>query len=134
MSNLPVSAKRHAQQQQLLPLVEAGQGDNGPRGPTTLQASDPTAKEGLLSVPFGRYRKITQISMDLPEKFKISFKDKSFENLDALIRVLGASDLMSLVDGSRLIPKAKTNNKNGYSRKAMVPSADPLSLNPNRVQ
>ena len=51
--------------------------------------------------------------MDLPKKFKISFKDNFFENLDALIRVLGASDLMSLVDGSRLIPQATTNYKNG---------------------
>ena len=53
------------------------------------------------SVPHGKYQKVTLISTDLSTKFKISFNDKSFDNLNAISRALGASNLLSLVDGSR---------------------------------
>ena len=50
-------------------------------------------------------------------------------HLNALSRALGASNLLSLVDGSRLIPQQSDNNVNGYSPSSITASSDPLSWN-----
>ena len=57
------------------------------------------------SVPHGKYQKVT----------------------------LGASDLLSFVNGSRLIPQRSENNANGYTPSSITVSSDPLSLNRNVV-
>ena len=69
------------------------------------------------------------ISSELSVKFKISSADKSFENLHALSRALDASNLLTLVDGSRIILVQTVNNLNGYSLKIITANLDPLSLN-----
>ena len=80
------------------------------------------------SVPHGKYQKVTMISTDLSTKFKISFNDKSFDNPNAMSRALGASNLLSLVDGSRLIPQRSENNANGYTSASITESSDPSPL------
>ena len=104
------------------------QGFMGPIGQTIVQ---PVKLER--SVPHGKYQKVTLISTDLSTKFKISFNDKSFDNLNAMSRALGASNLLSLVDGSRLIPQRSENNANGYTPASITESSDPLSFNRNVV-
>ena len=93
---------------------------------------EPTVKLGR-SVPHIKYQKVTLISTDLSTKFKISLNDKSFDNLNALSRALGASNLLSLLDGSRLIPQQSENNANVYTPSSITASSDPLSLNRNVV-
>ena len=80
-------------------------------------------------VQHSQYKKISLISSELSVKFKISSSDKSFDNLHALSRALDASNLLALVDGSRLIPVQTINNINGYSPKIISSNLDPLSLN-----
>ena len=65
------------------------------------------------------------ISSELSVKFKISLADKSFENLHALSRALDASNLLALVDGSRIILVQTVNNPNGYSPKLITTNVDP---------
>ena len=117
---------RHPQQPS--PLVSGMHGFMGPSGPTLVQSPDPNVKLER-SVPHGKYQKITLISSELSTKFRISSTDKSFDNLTALARALGASNLLSLVDGSRLIPEPSTNNANGSTPSSITESDDPLSLN-----
>ena len=93
-----------------------------------MQTPDPTVKLEK-SVLHGKYQKGTLISSELSTKFRISSTDKSFDNLTALARALGASNLLSLVDGSRLIPEPSTNNANGSTPSSITESDDPLSLN-----
>ena len=83
------------------------------------------------SMPHGKYQKVPLISTDLSTKFKISFNDNSFENLNVLSRALGASNLLSLVDGSRLIPQRSENYANGYTPSSITESSEQLSLNRN---
>ena len=108
------------------------QGFTGPSGQPGVQPLEPTAKVER-SVPHGKYQKVTLIRTDLSTKFKISFNDKSFDNLNALSRPLGASNLLSLVDGSRLIPQQSDNNANGCIPSSITASSDLLSLNRNVV-
>ena len=114
--------------QQTSPLVSGMHGFMGPSGPIIGQSPDPNVKLER-SVPHGKYQKITLISSELSTKFRISSTDKSFDNLTALARALGASNLLSLVDGSRLIPEPSTNNANGSTPSSITESDDPLSLN-----
>ena len=46
---------------------------------------------------------------------------------------MGASNLLSLADGSRLIPLQSDNDVNGYTPSSITVSSDPLSLNRNVV-
>ena len=98
----PIALQNPRQFQQFSPLTGNMQVLTGPSGQTIERSLEPPAKVEK-SVPNGKYQKITLISTDLSTKFKISFDDKSFDNLNALSRALGASNLVSLVDGSRLI-------------------------------
>ena len=93
-----------------------------PAAPTSLATDD-------RFVLHSQYKKISLISSELSVKFKISSTDKSFENLHALSRALDASNLLALVDSSRIIPLQKSNNLNGYSPKLITANLDPLSLN-----
>ena len=107
-------AQNPRQPQQPSPLVSGMHGFMGPSGPTIVQSPDPTVKLEK-SVPHGKYQKVTLISSELSTKFRISSTDKSFDNLNALARALGASNLLSLVDGSRLIPQPSANNAYRYT-------------------
>ena len=128
----PIASQNPRQPQQSSPLAGGIQGSVGPSGQTIVQPLEPTVKLER-SVPHGKYQKVTLISTDLSTKFKISFNDKSFDNLNAMSRALGASNLLSLVDGSRLIPQQSDNNVNGYTPSSITVSSDPLSLNRNVV-
>ena len=113
---------------QTSPLVSGMHGFMGPSGPTPVQSPAPNVKLER-SVHHGKYQKITLISSELSTKFRISSTDKSFDNLTALARALGASNLLSLVDGSRLIPEPTMDNANGYTPSSITESTDPLSMN-----
>ena len=128
----PQLSQNPRQPQQSSPHAGGMQGFMGPSGQTIVQPLEPTVKLER-SVPHGKYQKVTLIRTDLSTKFKISFNDKSFDNLNALSRALGASNLLSLVDGSRLIPQRSENNANGYSPSSITVPSDPLSLNRNVV-
>ena len=110
----PIGLQNPRQLQQSSPLAGNIQGFMGPIGQPSVQPLEPTVKLER-SVPHGKYQKVTLISTDLSTKFKISFNDKSFDNLNALSRALGASNLLSLVTGSRLILQQSENNANGYT-------------------
>ena len=109
------------------PLVGHIPGSEGPTGPAKPAASTSLAKDDRF-VQHSQYKKISLISSELSVKFKISSADKSFENLHALSRALDASNLLALVDGSRLIPVQTVNNLNGYSPKVITANLDPLSF------
>ena len=128
----PIASQNLREPQQSSPLADGMQGFMGSSGQTIGQPLEPTVKLER-SVPHGKYQKITLISTDLSTKLKISFNDKSFDNLNALSRALGASNLLSLVDGSWLIPQRSENNSNGYTPSSITESSDPLSLNRNAV-
>ena len=128
----PIASQNPRQPQQSSPIAGGMQRFMGPSGQTIVQPLEPTAKLER-SVPHGKYQRVTLISTDLSTKFKISFNDKSFDNLNALSRALGASNLLLLVDGSRLIPQRSKNNANGYTPSSITVSSDPLSLNRNVV-
>ena len=113
--------------QQISSLAGNAQGFTGPSGhQPVVQSLDPTAKVER-SVPHGKYQKITLISTDLSTKFRISFNDKSLDNLNTPSRAWGASNLLSLVDGSRLIPQQSESNGDGYTLTSITASSDPLS-------
>ena len=103
-----IASQNPRQPEQSSPLADGMQGFMGPSGQTIVQPLEPTVKLEK-SVPHGKYQKVTLISTDLSTKFKFSFNDKSFDNLNALSKALGASNLLSLVDGSRLIPRQSDN-------------------------
>ena len=128
----PIASQNPRQLQQFLPLAGSMHGFMGPSRQHIVQSLEPTA-EVEKSVPHRKYQKVTLISTDLSTKFKFSFNDKSFDNLNALSRALGASNLLSLVNGSRLIPQQSDNNVNGYTPSSITVSSDPLSLNRNVV-
>ena len=54
----------------------------------------------------------------------MSHKDKSFENLEMLDKALRASNLLSLVDGSRKRPTQTDDNTSGYIAEAIVNTVD----------
>ena len=128
----PIASQNPRQPQQSSPLAGGMHGFMGPSGQTIVQPLKPTVKLEK-SVPHGKYQKVTLISIDLSTKFKFLFNDKSFDNLNALSRALGASNLLSLVDGSRLIPRQSDNNVNGYTPSSITVSSDLLNLNRNVV-
>ena len=110
------------------PAVNHIPGSQGPSRPTMAAALTSLATDDRF-VQHSQHKKISSISSELSVKFKISSADKSFENLHALSRALDASNLLALVDGSRMIPVQTVNNLNGYSPKLITASLDPLSLN-----
>ena len=58
--------------------------------------------------------------MDIAKKHSVSSKDKDFDNIDMLDKALRASNLLSLVDGSRRKPTVTNLNSSGYSAEAIV--------------
>ena len=110
------------------PVVGNIPGSQGPSGPAMPAAPISLATDNRF-VQHSQYKKISLISSELSVKFKISSVDKSFDNLHALSRALDASNLLALVDGSRLIPVQMVNNLNGYTPKVITANLDPLSLN-----
>ena len=50
----------------------------------------------------------------------MSNKDKSFDNIEMLEKALRASNLLSIVDGSRKPPDVTTRNKSGYTAEAIM--------------
>ena len=66
-----------------------------------------------------------QGSTDIANKVSISSLDKHFDNIEMLAKALDASCVLSLVDGTRSIPRATTSNSSGYSAKSIVSVEDP---------
>ena len=81
----PIASQNPRQLQQFLPLTGSMHGFMGPSRQHIVQSLEPTA-EVEKSVPHRKYQKVTLISTDLSTKFKFSFNDKSFDNLNALSR------------------------------------------------
>ena len=75
-------------------------------------------------VPISKYFSIVTTSSEIAKKFIVSHKDKNFENLDMLDKVLRASKLLSLVDGSRLRPSPTTDNTTGYKADSLIMTVD----------
>ena len=70
-------------------------------------------------VSLSKYCSIGQTGTEVAKKTSISNKDKSFDNIDMLDKALRASNLLSLVDGSRKQPDVTTLNSSGCSAEAM---------------
>ena len=52
----------------------------------------------------------------------MSNKDKSFDNIEILEKALRASNLLSILDGSRKPPDVTTLNSSGYTAEAIMPT------------
>ena len=63
----------------------------------------------------------------------ISSLDKHFDNIEMVAKALDASCVLSLVDGTRAIPRATTSNSSGYSAKSIVSVEDPDEIYHNVV-
>ena len=70
------------------------------------------------------YFSIVTTSSEIAKKFIVSHKDKNFENLKMLDKALRASELLSLVDGSRLRPSSTTDNTTGYKADSLIMTVD----------
>ena len=68
-------------------------------------------------------------STKIAKKYSVSSKGKDFDNIDMLDKALRASNLLSLVDGSRRKPTVTNLDSSGYSAEAIVTTieADGLS-------
>ena len=75
-------------------------------------------------VPISKYFSIVTTSSEIARKFIVSHKDKNFENLEMLNKAVRASELLSLVDGSRLRPSPTTNNTTGYKADSLIMTVD----------
>ena len=75
-------------------------------------------------VPVSKYFSIVTTSSEIAKKFLGSHKDKNFENLEMLDKALRASNLLSLVDGSRKRPTPTEVNTTGYLADAIVMTVD----------
>ena len=71
-------------------------------------------------VKVSKYCSTVPTSMEIAKKYSVSSKDKDFENIDMLDKALKASNLLSLVDGSRRKPTVTNLNSSGYSAEAIV--------------
>ena len=71
-------------------------------------------------VKISKYCSIVPTSMEIAKKYSLSSKDKDFDNLDMLDKALRASNLLSLVDGSRIKPTITNLNISGYSAEAII--------------
>ena len=68
-------------------------------------------------VPVYKYFSVVTTSTDIA-------KDKSVDNLEMLEKALRASNLLSLVDGSRKRPTHTADNTSGYIAEAIVHTVD----------
>ena len=61
-----------------------------------------------------------QTSTEIAKKTSVSTKNKSFDNIDMQHKALRASNLLSLVDGSRKQPDVTSLNNSGYSAESII--------------
>ena len=71
-------------------------------------------------VKVSKYCSIVLTGTEIAKKYSVSSKGKDFDNIDMLDKALRASNLLSLVDGSRRKPNATNLNSSGYSEEAIV--------------
>ena len=71
-------------------------------------------------VKVSKYCSIVPTSMEIAKKHSVSSKDKDFDNINMLDKALRASNLLSLVNGSRRKPTVTNLNSSGYSAEAIV--------------
>ena len=72
-------------------------------------------------VPISKYCNIVPTSTEIAKKTSVSNKDKTFDNLEMLEKALRASNLLSIVDGSRKPPDVTPTNSSGYTPEAIMP-------------
>ena len=72
-------------------------------------------------VPISKYLGIAPISTEIAKKSSLSTKDKTFDNLEMLEKALRASNLLSIVDGTRKPPDVTPTNSSGYIPQAIMP-------------
>ena len=99
-TGLPVVDSHHITQAPLTKVV------------SELENATPTVTADC-RVPISKYFSIVSTSAEIAKKFIVSHKDKNFENLEMLVKALRASELLSLVDGSRLRPSPTKDNTTG---------------------
>ena len=75
-------------------------------------------------VPISEYCRIVETSTEIARKHLVSHKDKSLDNLDMLDKALRASNLLSLVVGTRKRPTQSADNTSGYVAEALVHTVD----------
>ena len=75
-------------------------------------------------VSVSKYFSVVTTSSEIAKKYLVSHKDKIFENLEMLDKALRASNLLSLVDGSRKRPTQTDDNTSGYIAEAIVNTVD----------
>ena len=75
-------------------------------------------------VPISKYFSIVTTISEIAKKFIVSHKDKNFENLEMLDKALRASELLSLVDGSRMRPSPTADNTTGYKADSLIMTVD----------
>ena len=78
-------------------------------------------------VPVSKYFSIVTTSSEIAKKYLVS-QDKNFENLEMLDKALRASNLLSLVDGSRKRPTPTADNMTGYLADALIMTVDASGL------
>ena len=71
-------------------------------------------------VPISKYLGIAPTSTEIAKKTSVSAKDKTFDNLDMLDKAPRASNLLSIVDGTRKPPDVTPTNSSGYVPEAIV--------------
>ena len=72
-------------------------------------------------VPFSKYCSIAPTSTEIAKKRSVSNKDKTFDNLEMLKKALRASNLLSIVDGTRKPPDVTPTNSSGYTPEVIMP-------------
>ena len=74
-------------------------------------------------VPFSKYCSIapTSSAPTSNKKTSVSNKDKTFDNLEMLEKALGASNLLTIVDGTRKPPDVTPSNSSGSTPEAIMP-------------
>ena len=96
--------------------------------PSIIIESGTSTDKDCIQVHHSKYSKIVHSSTDIANKISISSLDKHFDNIEMLAKALDASCVLSLVDGTRAIPRATTSNSSGYSAKSIVSVEDPDTL------
>ena len=101
--------------------------------PSKIVETGTSTDKDCIQVHHSKYFKIIQSTSDIADKISIFSLDKHFDNIEMLAKALGASCVLSLVDGTRAIPRATTSNSSGYSAKSIVSVEDPDGIYHNVV-
>ena len=101
--------------------VSSGSAAPRPSRPEQLLTnSGSSSLQTTTKVPEGMYLKITQVSIDLAKGLSISCDDKNpREKMHQLLMAMQASNLLSLIDGTRLEPVCSALNTTGYSQSSV---------------